>query len=411
MPDAALEAALARVDAAALARDAAALVQVPSVTGDEQAALERLGALADALGLRAELHRHDLAALRAHPGHPGEEAPRDELLGLTVTVPAQSAAAPRLAVDGHIDVVPEGSERWRHGAWSGAISDGFVWGRGSADMKGGVVAALHALAAVAGRAPHGELVLLAVSSEEDGGLGTFAALERDARFDACLIPEPTGFDVVCAQAGALTFEGTVRGIAAHAAHRLEGVSAIDRYLTVHAALAEHERALNAAVEHPLMRELELPYPLVVGRLSAGDWSSSVPDRLTFEGRAPVRVGESPADARAAVEAAVTGADPHGAVSLRWPGGRFAPGETPADHPFARAVRDAVTAETGREARVAGVPWGADMRLWCERGIPCVMAGPRGIERAHAVDERVAIADLETTARAIARVVFGLASAD
>jgi hypothetical protein len=52
-----------------------------------------------------------------------------------------------------------------------------------------------------------------------------------------------------------------------------------------------------------MRELALPYPLVVGRLAAGEWSSSVSDRLTFEGRAPVRVGEDVAVARAAVEAA------------------------------------------------------------------------------------------------------------
>ena len=52
-------------------------------------------------------------------------------------------------------------------------------------------------------------MLAAVASEEDGGLGAFAALERDAAFDACLIPEPTGFDVVCAQAGALTFAGVI----------------------------------------------------------------------------------------------------------------------------------------------------------------------------------------------------------
>ena len=65
------------IDAAAIARDTAALVQVPSVTGDERAALERLGELAAALGLEPELHEHDLAALRAHPDHPGEEAPRE----------------------------------------------------------------------------------------------------------------------------------------------------------------------------------------------------------------------------------------------------------------------------------------------------------------------------------------------
>ena len=401
-----LDAALERRDAAALADDVAALVRVPSVTGDERAALERLAELATALGLRADLHAHDLAALRAHPDHPGEEAARDELWGLTVTVPGARDGAPRLAIDGHVDVVPVGTEEWRHGSpWSGAIDDGCVFGRGSVDMKGPVVAALHALAALGDRAPHGEVVLVAVASEEDGGVGTFAALERDSAFDACLIPEPTGFDVVCAQAGALTFEGVVHGVAAHAAHRLEGVSAIDRYLPVHAALHAHERALNADVRHPLMRPLALPYPLLVGRLRAGEWSSSVPDRLVFEGRAPVRVGEAPQDARAAVEAAIAAAA-DGTVELRWPGGQFASGETPAGHPFARLVRDSITAETGREARVAGVPWGADMRLWCARGIPCVMAGPSGIELAHAVDERVRVDDLVAVARTIVRVVHG-----
>src|SRR3954447_23159014 len=225
-----LEEALARLDAAALARDAGALVRVPSVTGDERAALERLRELASALGLEADLHRHDLAALRAHPDHPGEEAPRTELWGLTVAVPGADPGGPRLAIDGHVDVVPPGAEEWAHGSpWSGAIEDGFVYGRGSVDMKGAVVAALHALAALGDRAPHGEVVLVAVSSEEDGGLGTFAALERDSAFDACLIPEATGFDVVCAQAGALTFEGTVHGVAAHAAHPLEGASRHGRY--------------------------------------------------------------------------------------------------------------------------------------------------------------------------------------
>jgi acetylornithine deacetylase len=395
------------IDAQALARDAAALVEVPSVTGDERAALARLAELAEALGLRADLHEHDLATLRAHPEHPGQEAPRSALWGLTVTVAPRSASASagRLAVCGHIDVVPEGTVPWRHGPWSGALEDGWLYGRGSVDMKGGLVAALHAVAAVArdGGAAC-EVVLVAVGSEEDGGLGAFAALERDSAFDACLIPEPTGFDVVCAQAGALTFEGVVPGVAAHAAHRLEGVSAIDRYLPVHTALADHERALNAAVEHPLMRELELPYPVVVGRLEAGEWSSSVPDRLRFEGRAPVRVGEEVSAARAAVEAVVARACPE--VRLGWPGGQFASGETDAGHPFAQLVRGALAAQTGRPAAAVGVPWGADMRLWTARGIPTVMAGTPGIERAHAVDERVRIDDLATVARVVERVAHG-----
>jgi acetylornithine deacetylase len=399
----AARAALSALAPQALARDAAALVQVPSVTGDEHAALERLGELAAALGLEAELHEHDLGALRAHPDHPGEEAAREALWGLTVTMPGGGSG--RLALCGHVDVVPPGTASWSDGGpWSGAVRDGWLHGRGSVDMKGGVVAALHAMAAVAraGGAP-AELVLVAVASEEDGGLGSFAALERDDDFDGCLIPEPTGFDVVCAQAGALTFEGTVHGVAAHAAYRLEGVSAIDRYVPVHAALAAHERALNADVEHPLMRELELPYPVVVGRVEAGEWSSTVPDRLRFEGRAAVRVGEDVAAARAAVEAAVVGACPQ--ADLRWPGGQFGSGQTDAGHPLVALARRALTAELGREVAVAGVPWGADMRLWTARGIPTVMVGTPGIERAHAVDERVRVDDLVALAHTIVRVAM------
>jgi acetylornithine deacetylase len=388
------------IDARALAADAAALVQVPSVTGDERDVLERLAALAEALGLRADLHEHDLAALRAHPSYPGEEAPRQSLWGLTASVGGRGAGG--LAICAHVDVVPEGTVAWRHGPWSGAVEDGWLYGRGSVDMKGAAAAALHALAEVArAGGAQAEVVLVAVASEEDGGLGAFAALERDAAFDACLIPEPTGFDVVCAQAGALTFEGVVPGVAAHAAHRLEGVSAIDRYLPVHRALAEHERALNADVEHPLMRSLELPYPLLVGRVAAGEWSSSVPDRLRFEGRAPVRVGEDVAAARAGVEAAVAAACPQ--ARLSWSGGQFASGETDPAHPFAALVRGALGAELHRAVAVAGVPWGADMRLWTARGIPTVMAGTPGIELAHAVDERVRVDDLVTLARAIVRV--------
>jgi acetylornithine deacetylase len=163
------------IDPDALAADIAELVQIPSVTGDERAALAWLAERATALGLEADLVEHDLTALRAHPDHPGEEAPRAELLTLSVTLPGTLPG--RLCVNGHVDVVAAGHEPWRYGPWSGAIADGCVHGRGSVDMKGGVVAALHALAALrAAGAATPEVVLQCVPSEEDGGLGTFAAL-------------------------------------------------------------------------------------------------------------------------------------------------------------------------------------------------------------------------------------------
>jgi acetylornithine deacetylase len=396
-------AALAALDREALARDAAALVRIPSVTGDERPALEYLARLADGYGLDVDLHEHDLAVLRAHPGHPGEEMPRSDLWGLTATLHAEAPG--RLCLNGHVDVVGPGTVPWRHGPWSGAIEDARLYGRGSVDMKGAVVAALHALAAVkAAGAPAPTTVLQCVGSEEDGGLGTFAALERDAAYDAALIPEPTGFDLVCAHAGALTASCVIPGRSAHAAHRLEGCSAIDRYVTVHAALKELERRLNTGVSHPLMQRLELPYPLLVGRVRGGEWASQVPDRVECEVRVGMPVGADAADVRAAFEDAVTLDDGEEPVAVRWTGGAYLPAETGLEDPWVGLVRGALEDESGAPPRLAGVPWGADMRLFTARGIPCVMAGPSGIERAHAVDEWVAVDELETLARVLVRVV-------
>ncbi|HEV2062487.1 MAG TPA: M20/M25/M40 family metallo-hydrolase, partial [Solirubrobacteraceae bacterium] len=272
----------------------------------------------------------------------------------------------------------------------------------------GVVAALHALAA-AGAQARAEVVVQIVGSEEDGGLGTFAALERDDRFDAALIPEPTGFAIACAQAGALTFSGVVPGVSAHAAVRLEGISAIDRYVEVHRALAEHERRLNTDVAEPLLRGHPLPYPLSVGRVRAGEWSSSVPDRLEFEGRLGVRVGESVDEARAAFEAVVRDACPE--ASVAWTGGQFAPGATSPEDPFCRLVQSAAAEVLGASPPFVGVSYGSDMRLFAARGIPAVMFGTRGLERAHAVDERVPVDDVVAVARVIAGVLrrFGAAA--
>jgi acetylornithine deacetylase len=376
-----------------LVDDLAAVVRVPSLTGDEKPVLELLAERGEALGLRAELREYDLAAVQANADWPGREVGRDELWGLTLTRPGTGArppARPRLALCGHVDVVDVGSERWTHDPFSGDVKDGYLHGRGSVDMKGGVVAAMHGLAAAA---PGREVVLHCVSSEEDGGQGCFAELERDSDYAACLITEPTGFETVCAQGGSLTVIGEVAGVAAHAAERLHGRSAIDAYIPVHVALAEHERALNADVADELMRELELPYPLVVGTLKAGQWASTVPDRLTFSCRLPVRVGESFDDAVAGLRAAV-GPD----VQLGVDGGKFDAARTDTAHPFAQLVHEAAGGD------FAGVPWGADMRLWTARGIPTVMCGTRGIELAHAVDERVRIEDVERLARVVQRVV-------
>jgi acetylornithine deacetylase len=406
--------ALAALDGERLIRDLSRLVRVPSLTGDERAALQCLAELCEEHGLDGALQHHDLDAVRNQPGYPGEEAERSELLGLQARLSGHGDR--RLCLAGHVDVVGPGTAPWRHGPWSGTIADGAVHGRGALDMKAGVIAALHAMAAVRAAAgpagPPCDVVLLGVASEEDGGLGTFAALQQDDGFDACLIPEPTDFRVICAHGGALTVRGTVTGVSAHAAFRLAGTSAIDRYIPIHAALAELERAMNTDVEHPLMADLELPYPLLVGQVHAGTWSSQVPDHLEFEARIGVPVGVDQADVRAMVaDAVAAAARPGPPVELRWVGGQFGSGFTPQEHPFVDLVTHALSAELPpamAPARQAGISYGSDMRLFTERGIPCVMAGPGDARRAHAVDEHVSIDDVLRTARLIVRtiVAFG-----
>jgi acetylornithine deacetylase len=396
------------VDAAAIARDVSRLVRVPSVTGDERAAAIELVAIARSHGLEAEVVEHDLDAVRAAPGYPGEEAPRAELVGAEVVLRGADPATARLCLNGHIDVVGPGVQAWQREPWSGDVEDGVLHGRGSADMKGGLVAALHALVALraAGEPLRGDVVLHAVASEEDGGLGAFAALERDDDFAACLIPEPTELQIVCAHGGALTFTGIVRGRSAHAALRLSGVSAIDRYIPIHAALHAHEAAINALPRHPLFAGRPLPFALLVGKVRAGGWSSQVPDELRFEGRLGVPVGMRVADARAGFEAAVVAAtDEHGPpVELAWDGGQFASTATALDAPWVHIVQEAAAAELGAPPPLAGVGYGCDMRLYCERGIPTVLFGPSGLHLAHAVDERVSVAELAPVARVIVRAV-------
>lgn len=397
------DAALAALDEEELLADAAALVRIPSITPEERSAAELFARLAAERGLESRVLEHDLALLRADPDHPGEESARTELFSAIAVSPGLDAGAPRLALNGHLDVVAPGSEKWSRDPWSGQIADGRLHGRGSVDMKGAVAAAMHAVAAIhSAGGVAGDVVLQAVPSEEDGGLGTFAALKHDSDFAAAIVVEPTDFGVACALAGALTFRGEIPGVSAHAAVRLEGVSALDRYMPVHAALAEFEKELNAGVDHPLMREHELPYAVSVGRLEAGLWASSVPDRLVFEGRVGVPIGAELAALRARVEDVVHGACAEAQVS--WTGGRFGWADVPVDHPLTQLALEAASDELRVDAKAVGVPYGADMRLYTEVGIPCVMLGTPGLERAHAVDEYVETADLVKLARMLVRVI-------
>jgi acetylornithine deacetylase len=392
------------------------LVRTPSVSGTdaEHEVQGDLAALLRADGLEVDHWSLPLDDLLAHADAPGVEVDRHEAWGLVGRLPGRGEG-PSLLLQGHVDVVPPGDpDAWSPGgAFSGRVEAGALHGRGACDMKAGVVAARWAVRAVraAGVPLRGDLLLATVEGEEDGGLGTFGLLQRGWRADACVVPEPTGLDVVPACAGALTFRLTIRGLATHAARRTDGISAIEKLWPVWQALQALEQARNAAVD-PIFERWPLAYPLSIGTVQAGDWASSVPDLLVAEGRIGVALDESVDETRRQLEAAVAeaaAADPwlraH-PVEVEWWGGQYASGRLPRDSDLVARVCAAHEAVATSTPSVWGAPYGSDLRLLNGLGrIPTLHYGPGDAARAHGPDESVPLHEVATAAHALARLAL------
>lgn len=404
--------ALAAVCADDLVAELQDLLAVPSVTGSaaESEAQHGMQRRLRALGMDTDLWSIDVDATAASPDFPGMEAPREEAWGLVGAWGGDDG--PSLVLNGHVDVVPPGRDGWTAGPWSGQVRDGRVLGRGACDMKAGLACQLLAVRALqsAGVRLRGRVLLQSVVGEEDGGLGTFATLRRGHTGDLAVICEPTGGQLVTATAGALTFRLVVPGRSVHASARLEGVDAVDNYLLVRAALQDLERRRNRDAS-PLMSGYRLPYPISVGTLTAGNWASSVPDRLVAEGRLGVALGEPVEQARQELEDAVAracAADPWLArhpVQVEWWGGQFAPGQVEDGAVVTRLVSAAHRQVHGTSPAVHGVPYGSDQRLLTGLGgIPTVIYGPGDVRQAHAPDESVPVAELVHVTRTLVHLI-------
>jgi acetylornithine deacetylase len=350
----------------------------------------------------------DVAALAAQPDFPGMEVARSSARGVIARIPG-TGEGPTLLLLGHTDVVPPGDL----GAWS---SDPFrpeirgdrLIGRGACDMKAGTASITYAARALlaSGTRLQGDVILAAVSGEEDGGLGTYALLHQGITADACVIPEPTSLDLVPANGGALTFRLRIHGRATHASRRTEGVSAVDKLLPVLEELKRLEARRNESVD-PLMQRWPIAYPLSIGTVHCGDWASTVPDLLVAEGRLGVALGETPAQARADLEAALAhlcDQDPWFAehpVEVEWWGGQFASGRTDPDHPVVRDLGDVAAGILGTRPDLYAAPYGSDLRLLVGAGIPTVHFGPGESAAAHAPGEWVDLRETMACAQILA----------
>ena len=260
-------------------------------------------------GWEVEVWEDDPHTFAGEPHYPQMEVGRTSVTGVIGKPPGSSGA--RLIL-GHTDVVPGGSQ-------PGFTGDHIV-GRGSVDMKAGLVAGMHAA-----QAAGGDVAVCAVSGEEDGGIGAFLALRHGLQAKACVIPEPTDLAIVPANAGSLTFRITLPGVAAHGARRWDGHSALEAVPEVLDRLRKLEAARCQNVPD-VLADWPIAYPISIGRIEGGDWPSTVMADVSLEGRYGVMLGESVPAAMAAFESALvaTGA------RVEWFGGRFASGSTPVD---------------------------------------------------------------------------------
>lgn len=402
---------LDHLDETLLVERLATLVRVPSISGT--AAEHEVQAVAAEMlreeGMAVDHWEIDLDELQADSWFPGVEVERETAWGL-VASSAPVDHTPALVLQAHLDVVPPGDPESWHGTdpFSAEINGGLLYGRGACDMKAGAAANLGVRQAIraAGIELDGPLALHFVVGEEDGGLGAFATLRRGHRGEAAVITEPTGGRLVVANAGALTFRIEVSGRSAHGSMRRSGVSAFEAFLPVYDALMQLEADRNVTVD-PLFGDRTHPYALSLGIVSAGDWASSVPDKLVAEGRFGVVLDEDPRMARTAFEDAVTEASlkdswlRENRPAVTWPGGQFASGRLDPEHPLVADVQTAVRDVGGEAGEPCADVYGSDLRLYSGiGGIPTLHYGPGDPLLAHAPLEHVAIDDLIEVTRAM-----------
>ena len=387
-----------------------ALVAVPSVTGDEEAVqnlVEQEFGKRDLTIDRWEATEQEIAPYFEHVGEQERYEGRPNLVGIR----SGSGGGRSILLNAHMDTVENGDlNLWSHDPLAGELVGDVLYGRGSCDMKCGLVSFLGAIDALesAGVKLRGDVKVNTTVGEEDGGLGALSTVLRGHRADAVLITEPTRLALVPAQGGSLVFRLTVPGLAAHGAMRDEGVSAVEKFVPLFLDLLAFERERNQTLRHPLYDGIKNKIPISVGIVRSGVWPSTVPESLVAEGRAGLLPGEDVGTFKRQMSdrvAAAANQDPwlreHPPV-LEWFSGQFAPAETDINAPICQAVLRAHERVTGVEPDVEGVPYGADMRLFIMFGeMPCVMYGAGDVAVAHQVDEHVSIDELVTATKTIA----------
>ena len=287
------------------------LVAEASLLGEEAPAQRLMAQRFRQLGLRVDEFEIDEDKIRDHPGYSPSILPyagRRNVVG--VHEPKGPVRGKSLILNGHIDVVPVGARRlWSRSPFEPWIDGDKLHGRGAGDMKAGIVAYCMAFEALRnlGLEPAAPVYLQSVIEEECTGNGALACLVQGYKGDAALIPEPIP-GIMTGQMGVMWVGIEVLGLPVHAAVAQTGVAAIEFAQYLCAKLKEIEAQWNLpANRHPHYADHDHPINFNIGKLSGGEWASSVATQCRADLRIGFYPGMKPAQVRALIEAALKAA--------------------------------------------------------------------------------------------------------
>lgn len=329
------------------------------------------------------------------------------------TVPGD-AEGKRLMFLGHTDTVHVDGwrEEWagteREDPFGAVIVDGEIYGRGTGDQKGGIVAVIAALKAIhdAGLRPKGGVTTIFVGDEESGqpdsgySLGMKAAAERIAsgdipHADFAIYTEPTTLKIYAAQMGFLTADITVRGESAYFGRPWLGNDALRAAHRLLTALYDYTDTIWETADHELLGR---PFNLVTGIKGGG--YIAVPEKCSVSLIRKVLPHETLDDVKSQLDGIVKRLAINEGVQVdinytaprdHAYGGN--PAETDREHSGVTALADAIHSVTGDSDVIEGAPFWSEMSFLKDLDIPAVYCAPGDITNCHTLHERVSVQQL------------------
>ncbi|RMJ16215.1 hypothetical protein CDV36_004117 [Fusarium kuroshium] len=315
-----------------------------------------------------------------------------------VGVARGSGGGKSLMLNGHIDTVT--LMGYEDDPLSGKIVDGKLYGRGAADMKSGVAAAMVALANAKKLGLRGDVIFTGVADEEDASIGTEDILRAGWRADAAIVSEPTDLDILHAHKGFVVLELTVHGLAAHGSRADLGIDAIVNAGYFLAEFGRYAKRLQERPADPTLGTGTVHASLING----GEESSSYParctitmERRTVDGETPETVEQEIRNVMAKVASEVPSFKADLQVKFSRP-----PHLTPLDHPFTKLVADIASKAIGKDATLAGATFWTDCALLSQEGIVPLLWGPKG-EGLHAKEEWADVDSIKKVAEGLTNV--------